>query len=151
MARDPVSQRTADGVMVSPLCEVEAGAGVSPLGKARWECPVCGDSAQRPLHKKGHHSGHRQTHTHARSLSRATQHTVHRTSTCRTRDCTSLKFVLHLPDHSPCRRISARGGSGRTGEAQCVETPCNATLHNRGHHSGHQQTRTQSLVEELMR
>ena len=54
---------------MSPACEVEVVAGVSPLvGKARWESPVCGDSAQRPSQKKGHHSGHQQTHTLTQSL-----------------------------------------------------------------------------------
>ena len=41
--------------MVSPLCEGEAVAGVSPSGKARWESPACGDSAQRLSRKTGHH------------------------------------------------------------------------------------------------
>ena len=41
--------------MVSTLCEVEAANGTSPLDKARWESPVCGDSARRPCTKKGHH------------------------------------------------------------------------------------------------
>ena len=36
VARDPDSQRTADGVVVSPLCEVEAVAGVSPSGLCVW-------------------------------------------------------------------------------------------------------------------
>ena len=53
----------------------------------------------------------------------------------------SSNFVHHLPDHRPCRRISARGSSGRAGRAQCVETPCSAP-HTKGHHSGHLQLST---------
>ena len=52
MARDPESQRTADGVVVSPLCEVEAVAVVSSSGKMRWESPVCGRLRATPLAQK---------------------------------------------------------------------------------------------------
>ena len=71
MARDPDSERTPDGAVVSPLCEVEAVAGVSPLGKARRESPVCGDSAQRPSHKKDTTPADTQPHavTHSLTLS----------------------------------------------------------------------------------
>ena len=71
VARDPDSQRTAD----AGCGEFIAVAGVSPLGKARWESPVCGDSAQRPLHKKGHHEWTpTDAHTRTQSLSLSHSH-----------------------------------------------------------------------------
>ena len=71
VARDLVSWCAEDWAEVSLLCEVVAVAGVSPLEEGALGKPsvcVCGNSAQRPSHKKGHHSGHQQTHNRTQPL-----------------------------------------------------------------------------------
>ena len=84
------AQRT--GSVVSPLCE-RVRAGISPSGTARWESPVCGDSAQRPVHQKRQHSGHLQTPTHTACQPDARSHSL---SLSLTRFLT-LSLSLSLP------------------------------------------------------
>ena len=67
------AQRT--GSVVSPWCE-RVRAGISPSGTARWESPVCGDSAQRPVHQKRQHSRHLQTPTHTACQPAARSHSL---------------------------------------------------------------------------
>ena len=64
--------------------------GASPLGKARWVCPVCRASAQRPLAQKRAPQW-TPADTQAPAVTRV-RHTraVHAPALCRTSDCTCL-------------------------------------------------------------
>ena len=134
-----------------PKCELTIG-GDSPLGKARWESPVCGVYAQRPLaQKRTPQWTPADTQAHAVTRVRHTR-AVHAPALCRTSDCTCLcvQVCSSLSSTSPTAipvRILREVDRVRAGKAQCVESTRNVPSHKNGHHSGHQQTHkhTQSL------
>ena len=123
---------TEDGVVVSPMCEDWPLAESLPQGRRAGRAQ-CVETPCSGSHGKRHHSGWTpaDAHTHTQPLTSDThaqcshKHVSHERlhmSVC----ASLLMFVLYLPDHRPCRRITARGSSGRAGRAQCVETPYSA-------------------------